>query len=58
MTVSTGSIDIGNVDHTGNSFSNEIEVTVRSLGAGHQVILETNTDLQYLDQTIEPSTID
>ena len=54
--VSTWSLDIGDIDSFSDYYSDELEITVRTLWAGHRIILQRNTDLTYLTETISPFT--
>ena len=50
--ISTGSLDIGTVNNVTNSFSPEITITVKTVGAGFDVVLNKNTTLTYSGETI------
>jgi len=54
--VSTWSVDIGNIDSFSSYYSDELEITVKTVGAGHNIFLNRNTDLSYLTETISPFT--
>lgn len=52
MIVSTGSLDMWNIDSFSSYFSDELVVTVRTVWAAHDVFLKKNTDLSYLTESI------
>lgn len=53
MIVSTGSLDLWTLGEVSNSFSDELTVTVHTVGAAHDILLKHNTDLTYLTETID-----
>ncbi|MCH2188344.1 hypothetical protein MK079_00760, partial [Candidatus Gracilibacteria bacterium] len=50
--ISTGSIDIGVIDHLSESFSDTVTVTVRTLGAGFDVTMNTTTLPSYSSESL------
>jgi len=51
--VSTGEIDIGNITSFSESFSPTVTLTVETVGAGFEVIMNRKTDLTYNTLAIE-----
>jgi len=50
--VSTGSVDIWIIDDMSNNFSSELTITVKTVWAGFDVLLNKNTTLAYSSETI------
>ncbi len=53
LTLSTGALDIGWLQNGLNWFSNELEITVRTVWAGFDLLLKENTDLTVSGDTID-----
>lgn len=54
FTVSSWSLNIWTIDSFSNYYSDELIVTVKTVWAAHNVLLKSNTDLQYLSENILP----
>lgn len=53
LIVSSGSLDLWNTDSFSEYYSQELEITVKTLGAAHEIFLKKNTDLISWSDTIE-----
>jgi len=50
--IGSGSIDIGDIHSVNETFSGDVPITIRTVGAGFDITMNNSTDLSYLTETI------